>query len=124
MIYSKPKFLYENYQNCLDIANENSEKSFVYVYDNFFNHMQSIPEMMIYEKTLIFNYNNDELRCIVDDENLNNEGSFVLSIKAYMDNDKILNEIKDNSDFKNITLLYEGGNEDGVVNNNYYLVSK
>ena len=41
-----------------------------------------------------------------------------------MDNDKILNEIKDNSDFKNITLLYEGGNEDGVVNNNYYLVSK
>ena len=86
--------------------------------------MQSIPEMMIYEKTLIFNYNNDELRCIVDDENLNNEGSFVLSIKAYMDNDKILNEIKDNSDFKNITLLYEGGNEDGVVNNNYYLVSK
>ena len=42
----------------------------------------------------------------------------------YMDNDKILNEIKDNSDFKNITLLYEGGNKDGVVNNNYYLVSK
>ncbi len=124
MICSKPKFLYENYQNCLDIAQENKDKSFVYVYDNFFNHMQSIPEMMIYEKTLIFNYNNDELRCIVDDESLNKEGSFILSIKAYMDNETILNKIKDNSDFKNIELLYEGGNEEGVVNNNYYLVSK
>ena len=53
IIFSKPKFLYEDYARCLQIAEENSDKSFVYVYDNFFNHMQSLPEMMIYEKTFI-----------------------------------------------------------------------
>lgn len=124
MIFSKPKFLYENYENALNIANENSEKSFVYVYDNIFNHMQSIPEMMIYEKTLIINYNKDELKCVYNDTDLNSEGSFILSIKSYMDNEKILEELKNNSDFKNITLLYEIENSSEVVNNNYYLVSK
>lgn len=126
MVFSKPKFLYENYQKCLDIAEENKDKSFVYVYDNFFNHMQSVPEMMIYDKTLIINYNQGELECIKNDENLNNEGSFILSIKAYMDNDKILNELKDNSDFKNIVLLYEceDGSSSDLVYNNLYLVSK
>ena len=123
-IFSKPKFLYENYENALNIANENSEKSFVYVYDNIFNHMQSVPEMMIYEKTLIINYNKDELKCAYNDDSLNNEGSFILSIKSYMDNEKILEELKNNSDFKNITLLYEIENSSEVVNNNYYLVSK
>ena len=123
-IFSKPKFLYENYKNALNIANENSEKSFVYVYDNIFNHMQSIPEMMIYEKTLIINFNKDELKCAYNDDGLNNEGSFILSIKSYMDNEKVLEEIKNNSDFKNITLLYEIENSSEVVNNNYYLVSK
>ena len=123
-IFSKPKFLYENYENALNIANENSEKSFVYVYDNIFNHMQSVPEMMIYEKTLIINYNKDELKCAYNDDSLNNEGSFILSIKSYMDNEKILEELKNNSDFKNTTLLYEIENSSEVVNNNYYLVSK
>lgn len=123
-IFSKPKFLYENYENALNIANENSEKSFVYVYDNIFNHMQSVPEMMIYEKTLIINYNKDELKCAYNDDSLNSEGSFILAIKSYMDNEKVLEELKNNSDFKNITLLYEIENSSEVVNNNYYLVSK
>lgn len=123
-IFSKPKFLYENYGDILNIANENSEKSFVYVYDNIFNHMQSVPEMMIYEKTLIINYNKDELKCAYNDTDLNAEGSFILSIKSYMDNQKILDELKNNSDFKNITLLYEIENSSELVSNNYYLVSK
>lgn len=123
-LFSKPKFLYENYGDILNIANENSEKSFVYVYDNIFNHMQSIPEMMIYEKTLIINYNKDELKCAYNDTNLNTEGSFILSIKSYMDNEKILDELKNNSDFKNITLLYKIENSSEFVSNNYYLVEK
>ena len=123
-ISSKPKFLYENYKEILDIANSNSEKSFVYVYDNFFNHMQSVPEMMVYEKTLIINYNNGELDVVVNDESLKNEDSFILSIKSYMDNDTILNELKDKSDFKNIANIYQIENNSEVVGNNYYLVSK
>lgn len=123
-ISSKPKFLYENYQEILDIANNNSEKSFVYVYDNFFNHMQSIPEMMIYNKTLIINCKNNELDVVINDESLKNEDSFILSIKSYMDNETILNELKDKSDFKNIESIYQIENNSEVVGNNYYLVSK
>lgn len=123
-IFSKPLFLYENYDEILNIANENSEKSFVYVYDNIFNHMQSVPEMMIYEKTLIINYNKDELKCAYNDIDLNSKDSFILSIKSYMDNEKILEELKNNSDFKNITKLYEIENSSDFVSNNYYLVQK
>lgn len=124
MIFSKPKFLFEEYKECLEIAEENKEKSFVYVYDNFFNHMQSVPEMMIYEKTLIINVNNNELTCVINDENLNNEDSYILCIKTYLDNDSILDEIKNSTDFKNITKLYESGNSTESISNNLYLVSK
>lgn len=55
LIFSKPKFLYEEYGECIEIAQKYSDRSFVYVYDNIFNHIQSLPEMMIYEKTMIVN---------------------------------------------------------------------
>lgn len=123
-VFSEPIFLYKDYQKCLDIAEENKDKSFVYVYDNFFNHMQSVPEMMIYEKTLIINMFNDEMQYIVNDEDLNNEDSFVLSIKNYLDNDSVIEEIKNNTDFKNIEQIYAGPDSRYEVGNNLYLVSK
>ena len=126
-IFSKPLFLYENYKNILDIAEENKDKSFVYVYDNFFNHMQSVPEMMIYDRTLVINVNNnDELHYVINDDSLNGENSYILSIKSYMDNDAILNRIKEESEFKNISLLYKAeiGPNSEVVMDNIYLVCK
>ena len=119
--------MYENYKNILDIAEENNDKSFVYVYDNFFNHMQSVPEMMVYNRTLIINVNNnDELHCVIDDESLNSEDSYVLSIKAYMDNDAILDRIKDESNFKNVSVLYKApdGLDANLAKDNLYLISK
>ena len=66
--------------------------------------MQSVSEMMIYKRTLIINVNNnDELHCVIDDNSLNTEDSYILSIKSYMDNDSILDRIKNESEFKNIT---------------------
>ena len=57
--------------------------------------MQSIQEMMVYNRTLIVNVNNnDELKYIINDESLKNENSYIVSIKNYMDNDKILNKLK------------------------------
>ena len=124
-IFSKPKFLFEEYANCLEIAEHNQDKSFVYVYDNFFNHMQSLPEMMIYEKTLIINANRDELQFVIHNDELNFEDSYILCIKSYMDNDSILNEIKNNTDFKNVTELYKSnGSSTEMISNNLYLVSK
>ena len=124
MIFSKPKFLYEEYAQCLEIAEENKDKSFVYIYDNFFNHMQSLPEMMIYEKTLIVNVNNNDMQYLLNNAELNTEDSYILCIKSYMDNDAILNEITSNTDFKNVTKLFEGDNSSEKISNNLYLVSK
>ena len=78
-------------------------------------------------KTLIINVNNnDEFHCVIDDNSLNTENSYILSIKSYMDNDSILDRIKNESEFKNITLLYkaEEGSNSNVVMDNLYLVSK
>ena len=126
LITSTPKFLYKNYNEAIKIAEENKEKSFVYVYDNFFNHMQSIPEMMIYEKTLIINTNKNELEYLSKDEELNNENEYILCIKSYMNNEEILEYIKNNTPFKNITTLYinESSASDEYVGNNLYLVSR
>lgn len=124
IIFSKPKFLYEEYAKCLDIAEENKDKSFVYIYDNFFNHMQSIPEMMTYEKSLIINVNNDELKYVINNSELNNEASYILCIKTYLDNESIINEITNNTDFKYVSQLFEGDNSSEKISNNLYLVSK
>lgn len=124
MIFSKPKFLFEEYEECLEIAENNKEKSFVFVNDNSFNYIQSVPEMMIYEKTMIIDVNKGEEKYFIENEELNNEDSYILCIKTYMDNEKIIQDIKDNTDFKNIKLLYEGGNSHEVVSNNIYLCFK
>ena len=126
IIFSEPKFLYRNYEQMLDIANDNSDKSFVYVYDNFFNHMQSVPEMMIYQKTLIINNSKGELDYLVQDESLKNEDSFVLSIKSYMNQGEILEKIKNETEFKNVKELCvtNKDNSSMCVENNLYLISK
>lgn len=127
MIVSKPKFLYEDYGEMMKIARENKDKSFVYIYDNFFNHMQSIPEMLTYKRTLIVNEaRNDEVSYVISDESLNNEDSYILCIKSYLNNEEILERIKNETDFKNIKTLYLSDNEsiELKVDNNLYLVSK
>lgn len=124
LLFSKPKFLFEEYKVCLEIAEENKDKSFVYVYDNFFNHMQSIPEMMIYQKTMIINIRRDETKYFINSDKLNNEDSYILCIKTYMDNEEIVDEIRNNTEFKNIKQIYEGGDSSETISNNLYIVSK
>ena len=126
LIISEPKFLYKEYNDCIEIAENNSEKSFVYVYDNFFNHIQSIPEMMIYEKTLIINVSNDELQYLIQNDELKEENSYILCIKSYINNEEILEKIKNETEFKNIITLFIGDSLDPekLIGNNLYLVSK
>ena len=124
-IYSSPKFLFEEYQSSLDIAEKNSNKPFVFVYDNIFNHMQSIPEMMIYKKSIIINYDKGELQYIMNSDELDKEDSYILCIKTYMDNNKIIEEIKQNTDFKNVEQIYFGPEASSeIISNNLYIVSK
>lgn len=124
-IFSKPKFLFEEYKEAIKIANENSNKSFIFIYDNIFNHIQSVPEMMIYEKTMIINANKNELQYVINNNELNNEDSYILCIKEYMNNEEIIEQILNNTEFRNITKLYEASESNSeVISNNYYLVSK
>ena len=124
-IYSTPKFLFVEYQSSLDIAEKNSNKPFVFVYDNIFNHMQSIPEMMIYKKSIIINYDKGELQYIMNSDELDKEDSYILCIKTYMDNNKIIEEIKQNTDFKNVEQIYFGPEASSeIISNNLYIVSK
>lgn len=126
LVFSEPKFLYKEYGECLDIAREYSDHSFIYVYDNVFNHIQSLPEMMIYEKTMIINPYFDQEKYFIEDAQLNSENSYILCIKSYMDNERILQNIRDNTDFKNITPLYRHSADSGdiAVCNNLYLCAK
>lgn len=124
-LYSSPKFLFEEYADSLNIAEENKDKPFVYIYDNIFNHIQSIPEMMIYKKSIVINYNKDELQYVINSNELESENSYILCIKTYMDNDKIIEEIKQNTDFKNIEQIYFGPKASSeIISNNLYLVTK
>ena len=123
-VCSKPKLLFEEYKECLTIAEKNKDKSFIYIYDNGFNHVQSVQEMMIYEKTMIINANNNELQYVINNEQLNKEDSYILSIKVYMNNEAIIQEILDNTEFETATKLFEGVSSSEVVSNNLYLVSK
>lgn len=124
LIFSGPKFLYRDYGECIEIAQDHSDRSFVYVYDNIFNHIQSLPEMMIYEKTMIINVSRNEERYFLEDAQLNSEDSFVLCIKSYMDNESILQKIRENTDFRNIRQLWQSSNSPDAVFNNLYLCSK
>lgn len=124
-LFSEPKFLFSNYSKNLEIAEYYKDKSLVYVYDNFFNHMQSLPEMIIYNKTLIVNVNRDELKYVIDNEELNNENSYILCIKSYLNNNSILQEILNNTNFTTVTeLLKCNDSSSEIICNNLYLLSK
>ena len=63
---------------------------------------------------------------LIKDEELNKENSYILCIKSYMNNDEILDRIKNETEFNNITVLCTSGcgHNDEQVENNLYLVSK
>ena len=123
-INSYPKFLYEEYKECLKIAEENKEKLFVYVDNNYFNHMQSIPEMMIYKESLIINESKNEVNNFINDEKLNGEDSYILEIKNYIDNENILKIIKENTEFKEAKCVFRGSCSTEKIQNNIYIISK
>ena len=73
---------------------------------------------------MLFRSNRQEEKYLVEDEQLNSEDSYILCIKTYMDNEKILQTIKENTDFKNFELLYHGGNSHELISNNLYLCKR
>ena len=92
----------------IKIANENYNIKFIYIEDNSYNHIQSMPEFMIYENSLIINTARDELKYLENNKGLVNENSFIVSIKKYMDVNEIIEKIINLTNFENYNILLDG----------------
>ena len=121
LITNEPKYLYRGYNNYLEIAEKYKDLDFVYVVDNGFTHINSIPEFMTYNKSLIVNINFDKLDFLKTDEELQSQDQFILCIKKWLNVDDTLNQILENSGFTQNELLI---NQNDDTQSAIYLISK
>ncbi len=120
IICNKPVYLYEDNKKVIDLANNNSDKYLVYVFDNYFTHLSSMPEFTIYKEHLILNNNIHDFS-ILNNDKLNNSNEFILCVKNWINQDEVLNKVFDNTDYKNYEVLL---NLNSDVEATYYKISK
>lgn len=111
--YREPLYLYSEYEKNIEIAKENYNKKFIYIGDNAYNHIQNMPEFMIYEKSLILNVNNNELKYLENNNELIGEDSFIVSMKQYMNVQEIVEEVKSLTGYDNYNTLLNG--EENII---------
>ena len=121
MITNEPRYLYRGYNKYLEIANEYKELDFVYVVDNAFTYINSMPEFMTYDKSIIINMNYDKLDFLKEDKELQSQDQFVLSIKKWMNVDECLNKILEYTGFSHYEVLLDQEDDTG---SKIYLVSR
>ena len=110
----EPEHLYKGYSNYIKIAEENSEDPFVYIGTGVFNHIQSMPEFMIYKESLILQ--DTQLEYLKDNEELTKSNEFILSIKKYIGNrDGILQQVLDYTGYKEYNVLYDDQGETNCI---------
>ncbi len=120
-ITNEPKYLYRGYNNYVDIANKYKNLDFVYTVDNAFTYLTSMPEFMIYNKSLIINMNYDKLDFLKTDTGLQSQEQFVLSIKKWMNVEDTLNKILEYTGFTKYELLL---NQEDDTQSMIYLITK
>ena len=72
-----------------------------------------MPEFMIYEKSLILNVNNNELKYLESNNELIGEDSFIVSMKRYMNVQEIIEEVKSLTGYDNYNTLLNG--EENII---------
>ncbi len=77
---SKPSFLYSDYQQALDVAMENQDKTLVYVTDNNFTFIKNLEEFGIYAQTAIAKTGYNEIQKLPEIE-----GEFILRMDSWLD---------------------------------------
>ena len=115
-----PIYLYKDYGKAIELAQENADKYFVYVFDNYFTHLSSMEEFAIYKESLILNKNIHDFSLLNNDK-LNNSNEFILCIKNWLNKEEILNLVLDNSNYKNYEILLELNSD---VESTYYRITK
>ena len=94
--------------------------------ENYFNHMKFLPEMMLYDQSLILNTTRGELDVLAQDPLLEGTDQFILSLRSYMDNQTLLNRILDLTGYTQVEPLCisASGDPSRLVESNLYLVSR
>ena len=121
LIYNQPKYLYKGYKQYIKLAEEYKDYNYIYVCDNGFTHINSLPEFMIYKNSMIINMNHDKLDFLKTNEKLQEENEFVLSIKKWMNTDETLNTILENTGFTEYELLLD---DNGDTQSKIYLIKR
>lgn len=114
-----PVYLYKDYKKVMDLAYEYKEDYFVYVFDNYFTHLSSLPEFATYKASLIINVNDYDFSLLNNDE-LNNSSEFIVCIKNWINQDEVLNKILENTKYNKYEKLLELNSD---VESTYYKFS-
>lgn len=118
---SNPVYLYTDYAKSIELAKDNKTTPFIYVYDNYFTHLSSMPEFNIYEKHLILNNNIYDYSLLKNDEVLKNNDSIIVCVKNWLDKDSVVKKILANTDYnQEKEILYLNSD----VESTYYLLTK
>lgn len=120
LYYNEPVYLYKDYQKAMDIATTYKDDYFVYVYDNSFTHLSSLPEFATYKASLIINENNYDFSLLENDE-LINSNEFILCIKNWLNVEDILNKVLEESHYTKYEKLLELKSD---VESTYYKIIK
>lgn len=115
-----PVYLYKDYEKAMELAKDNSDKYFVYVFDNYFTHLSSLPEFNTYKASLILNKNIHDFE-LLNNKELNESNEFILCIKNWLNKDEILNLVLEKSGYKNYEVLLELNSD---VESTYYKITK
>lgn len=118
---NKPKYLYLGYNKYIDIAEEYKDLNYVYICDNAFTYINSIPEFMIYNKTLILNTGHDSFDILGTDSELQKQDRFILSIKKWTNVEDTLKKVLEASGFSKYEVLLNSNDDTASI---IYLISK
>jgi len=111
LIVNTPKYLYKGYSEYIDIAEKYKDLNFVYVCDNGFTHINSLPEFMIYNKSMIINLSHDKLDFLLSEEELQRQDEYILSIKKWMNTEEVLNKILEKTNFSQYEVLLDDNSD-------------
>lgn len=120
LINNTPVYLYKDYGKVMDLANQNKDKYFVYVYDNYFTHLNSLPEFITYKESMILNKNIHDFS-LLDNDKLNSSNEFILCIKNWLNQEEILNKVLENSNYTNYEKVLELNSD---VEATYYKITR
>ena len=118
---NNPVYLYTDYAKSIELAKDNKTTPFIYVYDNYFTHLSSMPEFNNYENHLILNNNIYDYSLLKKDEVLKNNDSIIVCVKNWLDKDSVIKKILANTDYnQEKEILYLNSD----VESTYYLLTK